>query len=140
MKIVLYSEHWNGFWCLPPELVQWLRADFPDLNFYHARSEQEITDSLTDAEIYFGYRLPKAALASAKTLKWIHVPAASIHPLSKLGLEGKGIIVTNSRGLHSTPISEHVLGCMLVFSRKFLESWQFQQKRHYAAREILTNP
>ena len=138
MKIVLYSEHWNRFWCLPPELIPWLRTDFPEIDFYHARTEQEISDSLADAEIYFGYRLQKKDVAIAKNLKWIHVPAASVHPLTDLGLQEKGIVVTNSKGLHAVPIAEHVIGCMLVFSRKFLESWQYQQKRHYAAREILT--
>ncbi len=138
MKVVLYSEHWNRFWCLPPELIPWLRTDFPGIDFYHARTEQQIFDSLPDAEIYFGYRLQKEDVAIAKNLKWIHVPAASVHPLTDLGLQGKGIVVTNSKGLHAVPIAEHVLGCMLVFSRKFLESWHYQQKHHYAAREILT--
>jgi phosphoglycerate dehydrogenase-like enzyme len=138
MKVVLYSEHWNRFWCLPPELVQWLRADFPEIDFYHARTEQQIFDSIADAEIFFGYRLQKQDVQVAKKLKWVHVPAASVYILLDLGLQEKGVVVTNSRGLHAVPIAEHVLGSMLVFSRKFLESWQFQQKRRYAAREILT--
>jgi phosphoglycerate dehydrogenase-like enzyme len=140
MKVVLYSEHWNKFWCLPPELVHWLRMDFPDIDFYHAQTEQQIIDSMPDAEIYFGYRLQKQEVESAKNLKWVHVPAASIYPLIDIGLQERGIVVTNSKGLHAIPIAEHVLGCMLVFSRKFLESWQYQQKHYYAAREILTEP
>jgi D-2-hydroxyacid dehydrogenase (NADP+) len=138
MKIALYSEHWNRFWCLPPEIVEWIRADFPQIEFIQARTEQEITDALRDAEIYFGYRLPKEALTGADRLKWIHVPAASVQPLSDLGLTERGITVTNSRGLHAGPISEHVIGCMLVFSRKFVECWEYQLDHRYAAREILT--
>ncbi|MCI0412635.1 D-2-hydroxyacid dehydrogenase [bacterium] len=138
MKVLLYSEHWNRFWCLPPELVQWLRTDFPEIEFDHVRTEEQIFDSIPDAEIYFGYRLQKKDVNVAKKLKWIHVPAASVYPLTDLGLQQKGIVVSNSRGLHAVPIAEHVLGCMLVFSRKFLESWQYQQKHYYAAREILT--
>lgn len=138
MKIVLYSEHWNGFWCLPPEMVQWLRADFPEIEFSHARNEPQISEFLGDADIYFGYRLPSEAVQRATRLKWVHVPAASIQPLSNLGLDERGVIVTNSRGLHAGPISEHVLGCMLLFSRKFLESFHHQENRRYAAREVLT--
>ena len=138
MKTALYSEHWNRFWSLPPEIVEWLRADFPQIEFIHARTEQQIAEALQDAEIYFGYRLPKEALKGATRLKWVHVPAASVHPLADLGLEEKGITVTNSRGLHAGPISEHVMGCMLVFARKFVECWEYQLDHRYSAREILT--
>jgi phosphoglycerate dehydrogenase-like enzyme len=138
MKVVLYSEHWNKFWCLPPQLVQWLRNDFPEIEFVQVRDEKEIKNALQDAEIFFGYRLQQPDIDVAKKLRWIHIPAASVYPLVELGLNQAQITVTNSRGLHATPIAEHVLGCMLVFSRKFLESWQYQQKHHYAAREILT--
>jgi phosphoglycerate dehydrogenase-like enzyme len=138
MKIALYSEHWNRFWCLPPEMVEWIRTDFPQLEFIHARTEEAIGEAVQEAEIYFGYRLPKEALVGAKRLKWIHVPAASIQPLAELGLLERNITVTNSRGLHAGPISEHVIGCMLVFARKFIECWEYQLDHRYAAREILT--
>jgi len=139
MKIVLYSEHWNRFWSLPPGLVQQLRERFLQLDFLHARTEAEILEFLPDAEIYFGYRFLREHVDSAKRLKWIHVPAASVQPLMELGLKERKIVVTNSRGVHATPIAEHVVGCMLVFSRKFLESWRFQQTHHYGAREILND-
>jgi phosphoglycerate dehydrogenase-like enzyme len=140
MKVVFYNEHWNQFWTLPPELVQWLRKDFPEIEFHHARSEQQMFDSIQDAEIFFGYRLQKQDVEVAKNLRWVHVPAASVYILLDLGLQERGITVTNSRGLHAVPIAEHVLGFMLAFSRKFIESWRYQQDHYYAAREILTEP
>ena len=140
MKTLLYSEHWNGFWSLPPECVKDLQKRFPEIEFYHARTEQQIIETIQDAEVYFGYRLRKSDVDHAHQLKWVHAPAASVHPLSQIGLQEKGVVVTNSKGLHAVPISEHVIGCMLVFSRKFQESWKYQQNRHYAAREILTQP
>jgi phosphoglycerate dehydrogenase-like enzyme len=140
MKVVLYNEHWNGFWSLPSHVVDHLRLKFPDVAFIHARKESDIVHTIADAEIYFGYRLQKSDADTAKKLKWVHVPAASVQQLVGLALEERGIIVTNSKGIHAGPISEHVLGCMLVFSRKFLDSWKFQQKRQYAARELLNEP
>jgi hypothetical protein len=79
MKIALYSEHWNRFWCLPPEMVEWIRTDFPQLEFIHARTEEAIGEAVQEAEIYFGYRLPKEALVGAKRLKWIHVPGTEYY-------------------------------------------------------------
>ena len=136
----MYSEHWNGFWCLPPHIVNDLQSQFPEFQIVHARNDDQIAASRPDAEVYFGYRLRKQEVDIARRLRWVHVPAASVHPLTNLGLQERGIVVTNSAGLHAPPISEHVIGCMLVFSRKFLESWHYQIKNHYAAREILNEP
>src|SRR5687767_4742910 len=111
MKVVMYSEHWNGFWCLPPRIVNDLQSEFPEIQFVHARNEEKIGDSITDADIYFGYRLRKKEADAATRLRWVHVPAASVHPLTDLGLQERGVIVTNSAGLHAPPISEHVIGC-----------------------------
>jgi len=140
MKIGIYSEHWNQFWSLPDHFVNELRAEFPQIEFKRARNETDLAKVLQEAEIYFGYRFTPEIIDAAKILKWIHVPAASIFPLLDLGLTERGIVVTNSRGIHAIPIAEHVIGCMLVFSRKFLECWKFQQNHHYGAREILNDP
>jgi Phosphoglycerate dehydrogenase and related dehydrogenases len=140
MKVTIYSEHWNQFWSLPEHFVDALRADFPQIEFMRTRTDSELGELLQETEIYFGYRFLPGDIHRAKNLKWIHVPAASVFPLKDLGLTERGIIVTNSRGLHAIPIAEHVIGCMLVFSRKFMDCWKFQQNRHYGAREILNDP
>jgi D-2-hydroxyacid dehydrogenase (NADP+) len=140
MQVAIYSEHWNQFWSLPEHFVNSLRNDFPQIEFKRARTDSELGELLQRAEIYFGYRFLPGDIDRARHLKWIHVPAASVFPLIDLGLTERGIIVTNSRGLHAIPIAEHVIGCMLVFSRKFLDCWKFQQNRHYGAREILNDP
>jgi phosphoglycerate dehydrogenase-like enzyme len=140
MKVAIYSEHWNQFWSLPQHFVDSLRNDFPQIEFNRAPTDPELGELLQEAEIYFGYRFLPGELDRAKLLKWIHVPAASVFPLIDLGLTERGIIVTNSRGLHAIPIAEHVIGCMLVFSRKFTDCWKFQQNRYYGAREILNEP
>ena len=118
-------------------MLQWLQMDFPQVEFRQAKSEKEVADWISDSEIYFGFKYLREYLDQAKILKWIHVPAVSVQPLMDLGLADRGIVVTNSRGVLSIAIAEHVIGFMLVFSRKFMESWQFQQARQYGAREIL---
>lgn len=39
------------------------------------------------------------------------------------------IIVSNSSGIHAVPIAEHVLGIMLIFTRRFYNSFKMQQKK-----------
>src|SRR5689334_3789252 len=126
MKVLLFNEHWNKFWNIPSEMLQWLQMDFPQIEFLQAKSESEISDWIADAEVYFGYKYLREYLEKAKALKWIHVPAVSIQPITDLNLTERGIVVTNSRGVLSVAIAEHVIGSMLVFSRKFMESWRHQ--------------
>ena len=139
MKVLLFNEHWNRFWNIPSEMLQWLQMDFPQVEFRQAKSEAEIAEWITDAEVYFGFKYLHQHINNAKALKWIHVPAHSVQPLTDLDLASRGIVVTNSRGVLSVTIAEHVIGFMLAFSRKFMESWSFQQKHQYGAREILND-
>jgi phosphoglycerate dehydrogenase-like enzyme len=140
MKVLLFNEHWNRFWNIPSEMLQWLQMDFPQVEFRQAKSEAEVADWIVDTEVYFGFKYLREYLQNAKALQWIHVPAVSVQPLTDLGLAERGIVVTNSRGVLSVTIAEHVIGFMLVFSRKFIESWQLQQKQEYGARELLNDP
>jgi len=52
---------------------------------------------------------------AAPKLKWVHALSAGVEEL--LFPEMKDTLLTNSRGIHGIPISEHVLAMMLAFTR-----------------------
>lgn len=141
MKVVTYCKHWNPFWCVPDNALEELRSTFPRILFIKTRNQDELLREVKDAEILFGYDLDSDALKAAKVLKWIHVPAANVFQFIRPDLKDRNILVTNARGLHATVISEQVIGSMLVFSRRFMDCWKFQQERHYSQPELLqTSP
>jgi D-2-hydroxyacid dehydrogenase (NADP+) len=137
LKVVTYCKHWNPFWCVPDDALETLRKEFPKISFIKTQNQKELLEEVADAEIFFGYDLDHETLIAAKNLKWIHVPAANVYQFIRPDLKEKRILVTNARGLHATVISEHVLGSMLVFSRRFIDCWKYQQERHYSQPELL---
>lgn len=137
MKVVTYCKHWNPFWCISEEAMDHLRKEFPDIRFVKVQGQEELLKEIADAEIFFGYELDQEALTAASKLKWIHVPAANVYQFIRPDLKTRNIPVTNARGMHATVISEQVLGAMLVFSRRFMDCWKYQQEHHYSQPELL---
>ncbi len=139
MKVVIFGQVWNPFWNFPDSHVHKVRRSFPQTTFIHPKDQSEFANEIKDAEVFFGYRLEPAQLASATDLKWVHVAAANVSQFINPHFLSRNILLTNSRAMHATPVAEHVIGCMLVFSRKFIDCWNYQQKGHYGAFEVIDN-
>jgi len=54
---------------------------------------------------------------AAPKLKWVHALSAGVEKLIFPEIEAKDTILTNSKGIHGIPVSEHVLAMMLAFNR-----------------------
>ncbi|NNL85620.1 MAG: D-2-hydroxyacid dehydrogenase, partial [Myxococcales bacterium] len=93
--------------------------------------------ALADAEVLYAVRFSKNDLTAAKRLKWLHLTSAgATHVLFPEMIESD-ILVTNSRGLYGVPIAEHVLGVMLMFTRRFHEAYPLQREGRWARPEML---
>ncbi len=137
MKVLVYSKAWNPFWNLPEHRVNDLPRLFPEITVAYPKKESDLLAEIKDADIFFGYRLEPAHIAEAHRLKWIHVPAANVSQYMTNDFASRKILLTNSRAMHATPVAEHIIGCMIVFSRKFMETWDHQQRGHYGAFELI---
>jgi phosphoglycerate dehydrogenase-like enzyme len=54
-------------------------------------------------------------------------------------LEERGVAVTNASGVHGPNIAEHVVGSLLIFSRRFHKAWRLKQDnqwRHFQGYEL----
>ena len=56
-------------------------------------------------------------LAAATRLKWFQSIGAGVERVILPGMRERGLIVTNTSGMHATNIAEHVLAMMLAFAR-----------------------
>jgi phosphoglycerate dehydrogenase-like enzyme len=116
---ILVAVFSDPAWSLPPEQVERLRRIFPHHRFEFARSEPELLEGLTSADIAFSGQITGAALARAPRLRWVQSPAAGVGRLLSPELRARDIIVTNARGIHGAPIAEHVLGVSIALARQF---------------------
>ena len=91
--------------------------------------KQEIAEQLKDANIIAGIEPVIPSIKNAKKLKLIHVFSAGVEKVLTPEVIKSKIIVSNSSGIHAIPIAEHVLGFMLIFTRRFYDTFRKQHKK-----------
>jgi D-2-hydroxyacid dehydrogenase (NADP+) len=93
----------------------------------------EAKDHIADADILlaWGQTDLRPLLPLAPKLKWVHALSAGVENLLSPELAATNIILTNSRGIHGIPISEHVLGIMLGFTRRLFTAYDQQKNKQW---------
>jgi len=79
----------------------------------------ELLEAIRDAEVYFGFGIPRDALQAATRLRWIHSGAAGARSSLFPEMLRSDVVFTNSAGIHAEPLAETALGMMLYFARGF---------------------
>jgi phosphoglycerate dehydrogenase-like enzyme len=93
-------------------------------------SAEEITPEILEPiEIMLAGWFRGEWVQHARNLKWIQFMGAGIEGSLTPELCASDIILTNASGVHETPISEHVIGVMLMFARG-LHKCVLRQARH----------
>ncbi len=83
---------------------------------------ENVLDVISEVNILIAGKFDKEILEKAQKLQWVHALAAGVERLLFREFVESDIILTNSSGVHPIPISEHVLGMMLMLSRGLHES------------------
>jgi phosphoglycerate dehydrogenase-like enzyme len=73
---------------------------------------------LAEVEIIYGLRLPHNILVRAPNLKWMQVMSAGVERFLDIEMVESPVIMTNVSGIHAVPISEFVIGLMLMFVKQ----------------------
>lgn len=124
-------------WTIPPAQVARLRSAFPHISFTHALDDDAVNAALPDADAAFTWIMSPAQLASARKLRWVHSSAVAVGTLPLRELGARGVLVTNSRGIQSAAIAEHVIGCLLALSRRLPMTLRRQDARVWAQNEMV---
>lgn len=121
-KVVVGVNIWG-------DIVGQMRSRFPDVEIVLEPDADRVIAHLANADAYTGFRLTSEQLDQAPRLKWVHSLSAGVEQWLGAGIAERGLLLTNSSGVHATNIAEHVFAMMLSFARQLpllLES----QKRH----------
>lgn len=86
----------------------------------HCKLEELSARELAGVEILFtyGYDLPEETLARMPALRWVHIGQSGMDKLPMAALAGRGIWLTNSRGINAVAIAEYAMSMMLNVVRK----------------------
>jgi phosphoglycerate dehydrogenase-like enzyme len=128
MKVAAYFHLKEVRWSLHDSTLTRWREQFPQVEVESVEDDSDLPTALADAEIFVGWRIPPEHFAAARRLRWLHSASAGIEDCLFPALVASDVILTNSTGLHSVCIPEHVLGQMLVLARNFHQAQRLQQR------------
>ncbi len=121
-KVVIGVNLWGN-------AAESVRQRFPDIDVVLEPDADKVAAQLADADAYTGFRLSAEQLDQAPQLKWVHSLSAGVEQWLSAGIAERGLLLTNSSGVHATNIAEHVFAMMLAFARQ-LPSLFGSQQRH----------
>lgn len=85
----------------------------------------------TDILLAWGWMDIKPFFRVAPKLRWVHSLSAGVENLTFPEIQASNTILTNSRGIHGIPVSEHVLGMMLAFTRGLTQFIRLQEQKKW---------
>lgn len=83
---------------------------------------------LMDTDIVAAFPTVMPDFSKMPNLKWVHSFSAGVDRVLTEYIKDSNILISNSSGIHKTPIAEHIIGFMLMFTRRFYHTFQNQQK------------
>ena len=125
-------------WTLDRKYVTELRQQFPQIEFAQAFSASELEAMIADADVAFSSMVRDSTFAHARRLRWIHSSAAGVGASLFPALVESDVILTNSRGVQSASIAEHVLALTLAWRRGIHTAVRRQTARQWAQNELAT--
>lgn len=119
-------------WALTTDGEQRLRGEAPEGWRIHVvraptssdgdgppRPSDEVMAAVRDAEVYYGFGIPRLLFLEARQLRWVHSAAAGVGTAMYPEMIESDVVLTNSAGIHAVPIAEYVVAGVLHFLRGF---------------------
>ena len=89
-------------------------------------------DILDQVEILIpSFRFKAEDLALLPNLKWIQAFSAGVNTYPLKEIRERGIILTNSSGVHGPQMTDHIMGMILSFSRALMPSIRNQRNKEW---------
>jgi phosphoglycerate dehydrogenase-like enzyme len=129
-RLVVDGNAASRTWTLTREAEERIRGSTPagwDVYFVRAQtssdgdgpkgSSDEVMQAIRDADVYLGFGIPRPLLLAAQRLRWVHSAAAGVGNALYPEMRDGDVLLTNSAGVHATPIAEYVVAAVLYFFR-----------------------
>jgi D-2-hydroxyacid dehydrogenase (NADP+) len=137
MKVLISIQQPVVQWQIPADGVDALRKRFPDIEFIHATSAEQRADGLAACDVAYTWILKSDEAATAPQLKWVHTSAVAVETICLNDLFARGILVSNTRGVQSVPIAEHVMAMVLAFAKQLPFALEHQRNASWAQNQFM---
>ncbi len=102
---------------LAEEYKKALEPKFPQLSIEAATREEEIEETIENADILFASRISDELIRRAVKLKWIQAKPTGVDAFTSLPSLRRDVLITSTRGIHGPQMSEMAILLMLAFNR-----------------------
>lgn len=129
MKLFIYHEpNSSEFRPLTEAHLDKIRAAVPGIEVVATEDAADVARHLADAEIIVGYPRQLATLdvALSPKVRWLHSFSAGVDRVLTRAVVASDILVSNSSGVHATPIAEHLVAFLLLWTRRFQDAVRAQ--------------
>jgi phosphoglycerate dehydrogenase-like enzyme len=123
MKLVIHPP-------VEPERLAKITAAAGDMAIVNAADEAEVLRAIADADAFFG-KITPPLLATARRLRWVQSPTASLEHYIFPELVAHPCALTNMRGLFSDVIADQVFGYIICFARHLHRYIRNQMSAHW---------
>lgn len=120
------------------KLKEELAALYPEVKFTYVTNIGEAYLRDADVIVTEGTDITEEVLEKAPNLKWIMVAAVGVEALPLSAIQEKGIVLTNSRGVHKMPLAESVLAHLLSLCRGLPGIYERQREQRWKLDEVPT--
>lgn len=107
-----------------------LREVAPGADFHLLGEDEKLEEQIVDADIAAG-SIPPAALANARSLKWVHSWAAGPNSQLYPAMVESDVVLTCSKGNGAVPLAEHAMMLMLMLNRNAMRWIRAQAERKW---------
>jgi phosphoglycerate dehydrogenase-like enzyme len=133
MKLLLLKDSKHDTFHVNEEHLKKIRSVNKEIEIFSGTNGHAI-----DAHIIAGFPWSLAEVfPRARSVQWLHSFSAGVDALLVPEIVRSNVVVSNSSGVHATPIAEHIIAFMLMFTKKFYASFSAQQKKVWDRREDL---
>ena len=136
MKILLALHHRLEMWTIPAWFVEKLRAEFPQIEFAHRDTYDNLENYVGDVEVLFTLSLRPDQFKVARKLRWLHCPAAAVHQFSFPEFINSNVVLTNGRDVHGPVVAEHVIALIFAMAKNLHLTARFQQKHEWGQEPV----
>lgn len=123
---ILYSQKTGLQFDVNQTHADMVQAALPEAQVVMAETPEELKARGIDPDILITWVTGGGLFTAvdfcleSKNLKWVHGLSAGVEGITMTPVSGRpGLRLTNAKGIHGIPISEHVLGFMLSHARGF---------------------
>jgi phosphoglycerate dehydrogenase-like enzyme len=99
---------------------------------------QEAEEHNADAEVVAAFPMRMPDIAKLPTARWLHSFSAGVDKILSPEVAKSKVLLSSSKGVHATPIAEHIAAFALMFTRSMHKAARNQKAHAWKKDETLT--